>query len=84
MKLCMTGTGAVTCSRVQAVAFQRLINGHVRLSTWFGWLSHLRGTMRQVIKCVKTMCAIYIAGIRRRILPEGPFLPGVLDKSAME
>jgi hypothetical protein len=58
--------------------------GQVRLSTWFGWLSDLRGTMRQVIQCVRTMCAIYTAGIRHRILPEGFFLPGVLDKSAME
>ena len=58
--------------------------GQVRLSTWFGWLSDLRGTMRQVIQCVRTMCAIYIAGIRHRILLEGFFLPGVLDKSAME
>jgi hypothetical protein len=40
--------------------------------------------MRPVIRFVRTMFAIYIAGIRHRILPEGFFLPGVLDKSAME
>jgi hypothetical protein len=30
------------------------------------------------------MCAIYIPGIRHRIVREGFFPPGVLDKSAME
>ena len=89
MKRCKTGYSHYRHRLADAVLFvlQVPINfetGQVRLSTWFGWLSDLRGTMRQVIQCVKTMCAVYIAGIGRRILPEGPFLPGALDKSAME
>jgi hypothetical protein len=40
--------------------------------------------LRDSIQCVRTMCAIYIAGIRHRIFPEGLFLPAVRDKSARE
>jgi hypothetical protein len=41
-------------------------------------------SLLQGVAFVRTKCPIYIAGTRHRILPRGPFLPGVLDKSAME
>lgn len=38
----------------------------------------------QGVEFVRTRCPIYIAGTRHRILPRGPFLLGVLDRSATE
>jgi hypothetical protein len=45
---------------------------------------YLRGFGEPGVELVRTRCAIYIADTRHRILPRGPLLPGVLDRSATE